>query len=93
MFLHMKDQGMRTSVRRMGNSAGIILPKPVLAALGVRAGDDLTLALEKGRLILMPAKAHPRSGWAKAAAAIAASGADALVWPEFGNLDDGESIW
>jgi antitoxin MazE len=58
---------MRAPVRRMGNSAGIILPKPVLTELGVEAGDDLSLTLEKGRVVLMPAKAHPRAGWAEAA--------------------------
>ncbi len=84
---------MRTSVRRMGNSAGIILPKPVLEELGVKAGDDLSLTLEKGRVILMPAKVHPRAGWAEAAAQIAMSGDAALVWPEFGNAGDDELVW
>ena len=73
---------MRTAIRRMGNSAGILLPKPVLAELGVKAGDELSLTMEKGRVILIPAKAHPRSGWAQAAAGIAAAGDDVLVWPE-----------
>ena len=84
---------MRTSVRRMGNSAGILLPKPVLAELGVRTGDDLSLTLEKGRVILTPAREHPRTGWAEAAAEIAASDDDSLVWPEFGNTGDDELIW
>jgi antitoxin MazE len=84
---------MRASVRRMGNSAGIILPKPVLAELGVAAGDDLSLTLETGRVILTPAKAHPRSGWAEASIAIAESGDDGLVWPEFGNIGDDDLIW
>jgi antitoxin MazE len=53
---------MRTSVRCMGNSAGIILPKPILAELGVKVGDDLSLTLEKGRVVLTPAKSHPRQG-------------------------------
>ena len=60
---------MRTSVRRRGNSAGIIPSKPVLAELGVKAGDDLSLTLEKGRVVLTPAKSHPRLGWAEAAVA------------------------
>jgi antitoxin MazE len=84
---------MRTSVRRMGNSAGIILPKPILAELGVKAGDDLSLTLEKGRVILMPAKSHPRSGWAEASKAISTADDDALVWPEFGNTGDDELTW
>jgi antitoxin component of MazEF toxin-antitoxin module len=46
----------------MGNSAGIILPKPVLTELGVEVGDDLSLTLGKAgscsclpRRILAPA--------------------------------------
>lgn len=77
----------------MGNSAGIILPKPVLEELGIRAGDDLSLTLEKGRVVLVPAKAHPRTGWAQAAKEVAASGDDDLVWPEFGNAGDDELEW
>jgi antitoxin MazE len=77
----------------MGNSAGIILPKPVLAELGVKAGDELSLTLEAGRVVLMPAKVHPRAGWAQAAKDIAASGDDALVWPEFGNAGDDAFEW
>jgi antitoxin MazE len=84
---------MRTSVRRMGNSAGIILPKPVLAELGVKAGDDLSLTLEAGRVVLAPAKAPPRTGWAEAAKAIADAGDDGLVWPEFGNAGDDALTW
>ncbi len=84
---------MRTSVRRMGNSAGIILPKPVLAELGVKAGDDLSLTLAKGRIILVPAKAHPRSGWAAASRDLAESTDDRLVWPEFANDGDDALIW
>jgi antitoxin MazE len=84
---------MRTPVRRMGNSAGIILPKPVLAELGVKAGDDLSMTMEKGRVVLMPARAHPRSGWAEASIEIAASGDDGLVWPAFGNTGDDEWEW
>ncbi len=58
---------MRISVRRMRNSAGIILPKPVLAELGVKAGDDLSLTLEGGGLaVLTPAKVHPAGATAPA---------------------------
>ena len=84
---------MRASIRRMGNSAGIILPKPVLAELGVKTGDDLSLTLDKGRVVLTPAKAHPRAGWAEAAKKVGASGDDALVWPEFGNAGDDDLTW
>jgi len=78
----------------MGNSSGIILPKPILAQLGVEVGDDLELSLEDGRrLVLVPSADHPRAGWAEAALQIAAAGDDALVWPEFANEDDAELVW
>lgn len=84
---------MRITVRRMGNSAGIILPKPVLAELGVKEGDDLSLALEPGRIVILPAQRHPRAGWAAAAKEIADSGDDRLAWPEFGNAGDDSLTW
>jgi antitoxin MazE len=84
---------MRALVRKMGNSSGVILPKPILMQLGVEAGDDLDLSLDEGRIVLVPAKRHPRAGWANAAKRIAEAGDDALVWPEFGNADDADLKW
>jgi putative addiction module antidote len=34
---------MDTTVRKIGNSEGIILPKEVLGRLGVKSGDKLTI--------------------------------------------------
>jgi antitoxin MazE len=84
---------MRASLRKMGNSSGVIIPKPILAQIGVAAGDDLDLSLEAGRLVLAPAKRHPRAGWADAAERIAEAGDDALAWPEFGNAGDADLKW
>lgn len=84
---------MRTKLRSMGNSAGVIIPKPILAQLGVTTGAEVELTLEGDRIVLSPAKDHPRAGWAEAAKAIAAVGDDALVWDEFGNADDADLTW
>lgn len=84
---------MRAAVRKMGNSAGVILPKPILNELGVKAGDQIEMSLEAGKVILAPVERHPREGWAEASKALAASGEDALVWPEFGNEGDEELVW
>ena len=84
---------MRAAVRKMGNSAGVIIPKPILAEVGVQAGDNLDLSLDDGRIVLAPAKRHPRAGWAEAAQRIAESKDDALVWPEFANADDADLRW
>jgi antitoxin MazE len=77
----------------MGNSAGIIIPKPILSQVGVEAGDDLDLSLDGKRIVLVPAKRHPRAGWAAAAKQIAENRDDELIWPEFGNVGDSTLKW
>jgi antitoxin MazE len=79
---------MRTSLRKLGNSSAVIIPKPLLRQLGAEAGDEIELTLSEGRIVLAPIAAHPRAGWAEASKALAASGEDKLVWPEFGNEGD-----
>ena len=84
---------MRALLRRMGNSSGVIISKPVLAQLGVTAGDSFDLTVEDGHLILVPAQAHPRTGWREAARQVAEAGDDAPAWPEFGNEGDADLRW
>jgi len=83
---------MRSSVRKIGNSAGVILPKPMLAGIGAEAGDPVDVTLEDDRIVIVAApKKHPREGWEAEARAMAEAGADEPVWPEFGNdFDDAE---
>jgi antitoxin MazE len=84
---------MRALLRKMGNSSGVIIPKPILTQIGVEAGDELDLSLDEGRIVLVTARRHPRAGWADAAKRIADASDDALVWPEFGNADDPDLEW
>jgi antitoxin MazE len=77
----------------MGNSAGILLPKPVLAHLHVSAGDDLELVMLEGKVVLSPAQRHPREGWADAAQALAEAGEDGVEWPEFDLASDEDWTW
>ena len=84
---------MRTSLRRMGNSSGVIIPKPILDELGITAGDKVDMTLKGGKMILAPVKRRPREGWREASQALAEAGEDGLVWPEFGNLGDENLKW
>lgn len=84
---------MRAAVRKLGNSSGVIIPKPILDELGIAAGDAVDIALEQGRLVLTPERRRPREGWAEACRTIAEAGDDRLVWPEFGNIDDEKLTW
>jgi antitoxin MazE len=84
---------MRSAVRKMGNSSGIIIPKPMLAEIGMKAGDDVDLRIEGDRLIIAVVKPHARAGWAEDARRIAETGDDHLVLGEFGNDGDDELTW
>jgi putative addiction module antidote len=48
---------MRSSVRKIGNSAGVILPKPVLTSIGANVGDTVDVTLEDGRIVIAPVNA------------------------------------
>lgn len=84
---------MRGAVRKMGNSSGVIIPKPLLTEIGARVGDSVEMYVETGRLVIAPLEGRPRHGWAEDARRIAEAGDDALAWPEFGNADDDALIW
>ena len=51
---------MRTSLRKVGNSRGVIIPAPLLAACEM--GDEVDIRLEGKNLVIAPVKA-PRAGW------------------------------
>jgi len=84
---------MQSAVKKIGNSAGVIIPKPLLVEIGAKAGDKVNLRVEDGRIVIEPAPRHPREGWAEAARQLAAEGEDGLVWPEFANEDDADWTW
>jgi antitoxin MazE len=84
---------MRAAIRKLGNSSGVIIPKSMLAEIGIATGDAVDLSLEDGRIAITPVKRRPREGWAEASRAIAEAGEDALVWPEFANEGDDELAW
>ena len=48
---------MNITIRKIGNSEGIIIPKDVLDRMGVKAGDELTLREESGQIQLTPQNA------------------------------------
>lgn len=84
---------MLSAVRKFGNSAGIVIPKPLLSEIGARAGDKVELRIEEGRIVIEPVTASFRQGWAEDAARLAAGNDDGLAWPEFANEDDDELTW
>ncbi|MHB8477815.1 MAG: AbrB/MazE/SpoVT family DNA-binding domain-containing protein [Steroidobacteraceae bacterium] len=79
------------AIRRIGNSQGVLIPKPLLAQVGLTGHAELTV--ERDALVLRRPARPARAGWAAAAKKIADRGDDALVLGEFGNEGDAELIW
>jgi antitoxin MazE len=82
---------MLTTIRRLGNSQGILIPKPLLQQVGLI--DQAELLVEGDSLVLRRPKSAPRAGWAEAARSVAAACDDTLVLPDFANEDEAEMVW
>jgi antitoxin MazE len=79
----------------MGNSTGLVLPKPILKALGLTTGSAMELVVEKGRVVATPLRRKVREGWEEDAKRI---GAEPLTpeeqeWVAFGNEEDRALTW
>jgi antitoxin MazE len=84
---------MKTAIRKLRNSQGVIIPKPLLAEIGAKANDPVDLKVENGRLVIAPIGSDPRATWAEECKALADAGEAGLVWPEFGNAADKDLTW
>ncbi|HEX6136626.1 MAG TPA: AbrB/MazE/SpoVT family DNA-binding domain-containing protein [Casimicrobiaceae bacterium] len=82
---------MRIALRRLGNSQGVIIPKPLLVQAGLEG--EVELSFENDSLVLRRPRAHPRAGWADASRKIAEAKDDAPAWPDFANADDADLRW
>lgn len=84
---------MHVAIRNIGNSKGVVLPKPVLAQAGLDIEAGVEMSVEDGAIILRKPARAVRAGWAAAAQELAAAGGDELLMGEFGNEGDAELVW
>src|SRR4030095_15805138 len=82
---------MHVTIRQIGNSQGVVIPKPLLAQLGLQG--EAEMSLEGDAIVLRRPARQARAGWAEAARQIARQGDDGLVMGEFGNDADDELAW
>jgi antitoxin MazE len=82
---------MTTTIRRLRNSRGILIPKSLLNQAGL--ADQVEIRVEGNKLAVRRPRSAPRAGWAKASKRLAAHGDDALVWPDFPNEADADWVW
>jgi antitoxin MazE len=74
---------MKSQVRKVGNSHGVIIPKPLLDEIGIADGDVVNLKVnKKGRIVLSPVRTEARAGWAADSRALAQAGETGRVWPD-----------
>jgi antitoxin MazE len=84
---------MEISIRSIGNSKGVVLPKPLLAQAGLDGQTRAEITVEGDAIILRKPVKAVRAGWAEAAKAIASQGNEELLMGEFGNADDKDLKW
>ena len=86
-------KAMHLNIRQIGNSHGVVIPKPLLAQLQLTVESGVELTVEGDSLVLRQPKRTLRKGWAEAAQRIATAGEDSLLMGEFANADDSEHTW
>ncbi len=79
---------MRVEIRKVGDSAGVILGKTLLAELGVTSGDVLDIAVVGGRIILSPLGREARAACIRDASANYELADSAMAWPELSSNED-----
>jgi len=84
---------MQINIREIGNSKGIVIPKPMLAQVGLEDQSVVDITIENGAIILRKPSKAVRTGWDKAAQALNAVDGDVLVLGEFSNSEDKDLAW
>lgn len=84
---------MHVSIRKIGNSQGVVIPKPLLLQVRLDSETGAEMTVEEGALVLRRPTGPARAGWAEAARRVAEAGYDELVMGEFGNAEDAELVW
>ncbi len=82
---------MHITIRTIGNSKGVVIPKAMLAQVGLQ--DAASIAVENDAIVLRKPTRPVRQGWAQAAAALAVQAQDEPLLGEFPNDDDEALAW
>ena len=86
-----REPTTEVAIRKMGNSQGVPIPKPILAPVGLEGTAELQV--RDGVSEIRAIRRCPREGRPDDARRLAGQGCDALVWPEVANEGDDERVW
>jgi antitoxin MazE len=82
---------MNTSLKKIGNSQGVILPSSFLKELNIDNNTPLEMELtDKG--IIIQKRAEPRNGWSEACKLAHTEGDDKLIIPDI-FIDESHEEW
>lgn len=51
---------MRTTIRKIGNSVGVVLPAAIREKLHLSAGDSVEIDVQGGQIVIKPCKVKPK---------------------------------
>jgi antitoxin MazE len=84
---------MKTAIRKMGNSQGVLIPKPFLMQTGLDIGE-VEIQVENDAIVIRKPKKKSREGWAQACQRIAEGTADQVIaWPLVSTTTDAGFSW
>jgi antitoxin MazE len=84
---------MRSALRRIGSSTGMIVPAAVLREAGLAVGQPLELVAENGRIVATPIETPLRAHWAEAAATLATPTDEEAEWAGVPLAGDDDLAW
>lgn len=84
---------MEVAIRAIGNSKGVVLPKPLLAQAGLDQSTHADITVQDGCIVLRRPRSAARAGWAPAAQQLAQQAQDTLLLGDFANRDDEDWVW
>jgi antitoxin MazE len=83
---------MKSNIRNIGNSRGVILPQNFLKECLIE--DEVNIEVKDNHIIISPVKDIKRNGWAEAFKEMAINGDDQLLLPDvFENEDLTDWTW
>jgi antitoxin MazE len=71
---------MRSTIRNIGNSKGIILPQSFLKECFIES--EVNIEMKDNNIIISPVEENKRKGWAEAFKEMAKNGDDELLIPD-----------
>jgi antitoxin MazE len=83
---------MIIKVRKIGNSAGIILSKSMMEQCAIK--DEVKIEIKGDSIIIQPVKKKPREGWEESFINAGSLTDHSTIIPNFSNnFDDEEWTW